>query len=450
MLLGIPDYIQKACRILQQKGFSAYIVGGAVRDSLLGLMPSDWDLTTDARPEQIENLFSKTIPTGKRFGTITVFLAGHDFEITTMRKDGPYGDSRRPNCVFFTPKIELDLARRDFTINALAYDPIRDVFVDPYGGQKDLRKKQLTAVGDARLRFQEDPLRMLRLIRFQATLAFKINKKTMQPLPELAPLIKKVSPERILMEMNKILLADNLSAALQTLYTSGLLTYIIPELAQTAGLSAGPSHPYDLLGHSIMTAHFVYPSLTLRWAALLHDLGKITTLKREHEQISAQMAKTILTRLKASNELKTNVADLINNHMFSVNPHSTDRAIRRFLANVGVQQAFDLIRLRQADQAGMNADPRQILAFSTALETRFNSILEQDQALTYQDLMINGYDLIAGLNIKAGPLVGEILQYLLEQVWDNPSLNQQETLFSLARTYLELKPETPRTNADPR
>lgn len=439
MSIIVPTYVHTACSKLNEGGFQAYVVGGAIRDSLLGLQPLDWDVATNASPEQIEDLFSQTLPTGKQFGTVTVLINDQTLEITTMRLDGPYGDSRHPNQVFFTDDLKTDLGRRDFTINAMAYEPLTERLIDPFHGSKHLRKGLLTTVGDPSLRFQEDPLRMLRLLRFQATLGFKVEKKTR--LAMQARWIRSVSPERIQTELSKMLLGKELSPALQLFYDSSLMEEIIPELAAGAGVSPGERHPYDLLGHSIMSAHFVYPSPPLRWAALLHDVGKLQSPLRDHEQIGAQIAQQILMRLRCSSKLIHEVETLIANHMFEIHPHSSDKAIRRFMARVGKNTAYQLVKLRQGDMAGMNTDPRLIVDYGHAMVARFKDILEQNDALSLRDLSLNGQNLMNALQLQPGPLVGELLQHLLEQVLIDPQLNQEDRLLDLARDYLKSKPE---------
>ncbi|WP_461365120.1 CCA tRNA nucleotidyltransferase [Candidatus Darwinibacter acetoxidans] len=436
MTIKVPPEALQACAILKEHGFQAYLVGGAVRDSLLGLEPTDWDIATDAVPDQVEELFPGSLPTGKRFGTVTVFVAGRGLEVTTMRSDGPYSDQRRPDYIIFTDRLELDLARRDFTINALGYDPLARRLIDPFQGRIHLRRKLLATVGEPTHRFREDPLRMLRLLRFQATLGFRIEKKTEQVLPKLAPLIVTVSPERILAELNKMLQGRELLSALQTFTISGLLQKVLPELAACRGLPAGPQHPYDLLTHSCTAAHFAHPDLALRWAALLHDLGKQHSLGRDHAELSAAMAGQLLRRLRASSSLISQVTALITYHMFSVHPHSSDRALRRFLGQVGPELALALVKLRQADMAGMNAPVRQIIAFGKEMEARLRAILQEESALSLKDLKLDGHDLMAALDLKPGPIIGEILNYLLEQVWENPDLNETQTLLELARRYL--------------
>jgi tRNA nucleotidyltransferase (CCA-adding enzyme) len=436
MAITVPPKVLRACVALRDNGFQAYLVGGAIRDSLLGFDPMDWDIATDAVPDQVEALFPGSLPTGKRFGTVSVFMDGTPLEVTTMRSDGPYSDQRRPDYIVFTDRLELDLARRDFTINALGYDPFSQRLIDPFQGKKHLKRKLLTTVGDPAARFQEDPLRMLRLLRFQSTLGFRIQKRTEKTLPDLAHLICKVSPERILAELNKMLMGRELLSALQTFYTSTLMERVLPELAACCGLSAGPNHPYDLLTHSLTAAHYAHPALALRWAALLHDLGKQHSPGRDHAELSAALAEELLRRLRASTSLISRVSTLIAHHMFELHPHSSDRAFRRFLGRVGAEAALDLIKLRQADMAGMNAPPRQIIAWGRAVEARVNEILAQDSALSLRDLQIDGRVLMEELGLKPGPIIGQILNYLLEKVWEDPELNEAETLTKLAQDYL--------------
>lgn len=442
MAIPVPPFALAGCKVLREHGFQAYLVGGAIRDSLLGFDPTDWDIVTDATPQEIESLFPRSIPTGREFGTITVLLEDGQVEITTMRSDGPYSDRRHPDYITFTTELEQDLSRRDFTINALAYDPLAQNILDPFKGRRHLRRRLLVTVGDPTERFQEDPLRMLRLVRFQSTLGFRIEKKTGKPLRGFARLIENVSPERVFEELNKMLVGRELYLALETLFTHGLMERILPELAAGHRVSPGESHPYDLLGHAMASAHFCEPILHLRWAALLHDLGKQETRKRVHAEISAASAEIILRRLRASNDLVKSVTTLIRHHMFAVHPHSSNREIRRFLALVGKEAAFELIKLRQADMAGMNQNPRRIVAFGQDLEARFHEVLKEDQALSLGDLALDGHDIMRALDLEPGPVVGQILRHLLDRVLDTPSLNERGKLEALAQEYLGSLPDS--------
>lgn len=434
MHIILSPQIRKACQTLADAGFHAYIVGGAVRDSIMGVEPLDWDITTDALPNQIEELFTETIPTGKEFGTITVLIKDEPIEITTMRQDGPYSDGRHPDDVVFTNNIVLDLGRRDLTVNAVAYDPFDDSFIDPFHGIKHIKRRRLVTVGEPQERFEEDPLRMLRLVRFQSTLGFSVDKKAIRAIrPEL---MARISAERIQQEMTKLLLGHHLAPALELLYHSGLMEKILPELAAGAGVQQGGRHCFDVLGHSITAAQFIRPQLHLRWAALLHDIGKPVKAGRKHAQIGAELAEDILRRLRYSNQLVAQVKSLIANHMYEVHPYSSDRAMRRFVAKVGPKAALDLVELRRADIAGMYADPKQVIHYVQLMEARIREILDADGALSLKDLDIDGTELMKELHLKPGPLIGQILDYLLNLVLDDPTLNHKSLLLKQARVFL--------------
>ncbi|NLM69597.1 MAG: HDIG domain-containing protein [Firmicutes bacterium] len=438
----VPEPVLVVCRTLQEHGFQAYIVGGAVRDALLGKEATDWDVTTDALPDQIERIFAKTIPTGRQFGTISVVTGEQIVEVTTMRKDAHYSDGRRPDYVEFTSDLKADLSRRDFTINAIAYDPLREVFHDPFAGMRDLRRRILRTVGESRERFSEDALRMLRLIRFSAVLGFKPEKRTLLGIQP--HLIVNVANERIKEELNKLLAADAIVQSLQLFYTCGLMEQIIPELAQTAGINQGSNHAWDVLGHSIITCQAVRPKLHLRWAALLHDVAKPQTFSKDekgihfynHDQLGAEIAQQILKRLTYSNKLQNKVGLLIRYHMYQIHPDSSDKALRRLINRVGVENIYDLIELRKADILGMKHNPQQVLSYYQMMLKRIEEILAADSALSVKDLAVTGTDLIYELNLKPGPMIGKILNFLLDQVLDQPELNTKADLITLASSYL--------------
>lgn len=440
MRVKLPSAIIEICRTLSEAGFQAYVVGGALRDALLGLTPHDWDITTDALPDEVEAPFPKTIPTGKEFGTITVLYEGQPVELTTMRQEGRYSDKRRPDMVVFTKDIILDLARRDFTVNAMAYNPITEKFVDPFKGRLHLKIRRLVCVGDPKERFSEDPLRMLRLIRFQAVLGFKVAKKTARGITPR--LIKVVSAERIGQELAKLLLGDHLVPAFELFFTSGLLAEVIPELAACAGVNQGEQHSYDVLGHSILACQRIPPELHLRWAALLHDIGKPATKAENgrvrfhgHDQLGAEMTEHILRRLRFSSELVQRVSHLVRFHMYPMGPHMTDKAIRHMIAKVGRAHIFDLIALRQADISAMYVNPVQAVRFLTELRSRVQEVLDAETALTVQDLAVNGHDIMMELGMGPGPKVGQLLEQLLEVVIDDPSQNNRSALLAAAQRF---------------
>lgn len=438
-LLQIPKDIYQVCSKLHEHSFQAYIVGGAIRDALMKKEPKDWDVTTDATPEQVKAIFPKTIPTGEKFGTIIVKSGNTFVDVTTMREDANYSDRRRPDSVKFTSNLFLDLQRRDFTINAIAYDPIKNQIIDIFQGTKDLKRKIIRTVGNSRDRFNEDALRMLRLVRFTATLNFKPHRSAVKAInPEL---IKNVANERIQDELNKLLVAENIIPALKLLYNSGLLARIIPELTAGAGIKQGKNHQFDVLEHSFWTAQYVKPLLHLRLAALLHDVGKPITISHDetgihfykHEQVGAELSKKILKRLAYSRAIQEQVTLLVQEHMFQIHPHSTDKAIRRFIAKVGPEQAYDLIELRKADVMAMKHDPKSTWEYYQSMLARLDSIIMESHAFTVKELAITGSDLIRECQLKPGPLIGQILNQLLDQVLDEPKLNNYETLIAIAK-----------------
>lgn len=438
----LPSSIMNLCRTLHGAGFQCYVVGGALRDALLGKEPHDWDVTTDALPEEVERLFPNTVPTGREFGTITVMWEGRPVEVTTMRQETGYSDRRHPDAVQFTTDIRLDLARRDFTVNAMAYDPISRRLADPFRGRLHLRRRVLACVGDPNERFQEDPLRMLRLIRFQAVLGFRVARKTAQSIqPNLITL---VSPERMGQELGKLLLGDHLMSAFELFYSTGLLQAVIPELAACAHIAQGKQHRFDVLGHSISAAQHIPAELHLRWAALLHDVGKPLALDknggagfRGHEELGAKLAEQILRRLRFSNQLTAKVVHLVRHHMYPMQPQMPDRAVRRMIAKVGESHIFDLIALRQADIAGMYFDPVQAVRFLQGIRSRVQEVLSQNAPLKTAQLAVDGHDLMAELGVTPGPIVGRIIQGLLDMVIDDPRLNNRADLLEAARRLLE-------------
>lgn len=441
--IQMPPKVGSVCLALTDAGYQAYVVGGAVRDCLRGLTPKDWDIATDALPDQVEQLFPQTTPTGKRFGTITVVHKNQQIEVTTLREEGRYTDRRRPESVSYTDSILKDLQRRDFTCNAIAFDTKNNRYIDPHKGISDIRHKRLRAVGQASARFQEDPLRILRLIRFVATLKFTPDEKCLQAIHPQS--LSAVSWERIRDEWSKLLLANHIEYPFELMYTTGILKQIVPELADCAQVYQGTRHRYDVLGHLIKTAEAIKPELHLRLAALFHDIAKPTT-KREnnselsfhgHDRDGAEMTRVILSRFRYSKQEIAHVATLVRWHMFTIQPHSTDKAIRRFIAKVGRAHIFDLLELRRADMVTMRINPRQALDYGRNLQARINEVLTRDHIFTVSDLAVNGRDLMEAFSLKPGPLVGKLLSHLLEQVLEDPECNQKDQLRNLAAIWLK-------------
>jgi tRNA nucleotidyltransferase (CCA-adding enzyme) len=438
----IPQAVLEICGTLKDNGYQAYLVGGAVRDSLRGEAPGDWDVATDALPSKVLSLFPKTIPTGIKYGTITVILQGLPVEVTTFRADGVYQDARHPADVSFSISIEEDLKRRDFTVNAIAYDPWAKEFIDPYGGRRDLKRHLLRTVGDPKERFTEDALRMLRFFRFQATLGFRPHRKALEAIQP--PLIRKISPERIRDELSKLLLAELPGPTLFSMHNVGLLGEILPEVARGDGITQGSYHRFDVLRHSLHAMDSTLPRLDLRWAALLHDVAKPMTRIEDangihfygHDVEGEKIARAILTRLRYSNQFIKKVALLVHWHMFPVHAHSTDKALRRFIRKVGKDNVLDLVELRRADilALGRQTTYGSWINWQT-LKDRLAEIMDSDATFVVSDLAVDGHDVMTTLDLPPGPEVGSALEWLLERVIDEPKLNQREKLIDLLQSY---------------
>ncbi len=416
-----------------------YIVGGAVRDSLLGLPVADWDIATDALPTDVMRLFKNVIPTGLQHGTLTVRWRGKSLETTTFRLDGGYSDGRRPDSVEFTSDLKADLSRRDFTINGMAVDPADGLVVDPFGGRADLKARIIRAIGDPMVRFDEDGLRPLRAIRFALRLGFAIDAATFDAIPSRIAKFRLVSPERVRDEISRMLACAKPSEGFLMLEKSGLLAEIFPELQACRGVLQGLLHSFDVLDHCIASCDAAPPELELRLAALLHDVAKPACRTEEpgglihfygHDSASAAMAGGILRRLKYPNAVVDIVTHLVRHHMFDYGPQWTDSALRRFAARVGLDYMRPLVRLRLADSAGMRgapADPRTVMP----LLERLDALVAADNAFCVKDLAVNGNDLLKA-GIAKGPVMGKILAELLEAVLDDPALNERGRLLDIA------------------
>ncbi|MCG8569472.1 MAG: CCA tRNA nucleotidyltransferase [Spirochaetes bacterium] len=448
-MMKIPATVKKITKIFKEHQFEIYLVGGALRDQLLKEKNLDFDFTTDARPEEVMQLFSHVIPVGVEHGTVLVLFEDQQFEITTFRTEGKYSDHRRPDSVEFVRSLEEDLKRRDFTINAFAYDLIHNKFMDLFEGKKDLKNKLIRAIGKPEERFAEDALRMMRACRFAARLEFVIEEKTLAAMEQNAHLIKEISAERIRDELIKLMKAPRPSVGIEYMRVTGLLEHIMPELLEGYLVDQNRFHQFDVYHHNLYSCdggpadnHIV------RFAALLHDVAKPHTRQLNddkeghsfynHEIIGARVAKKILRRLKFSNEEIAKITHLIKHHMFYYTDEWTDGAIRRFLRNVGIENLPDLFQLRDADRFGNGKKigiPQVFLDFRKRIE----EILEIDNALKVTDLKINGHILMTALELKPSPLIGEILNYLLENVLDHPEYNEEEKLLELAKEYYEKK-----------
>ena len=448
MNINVPKYVKYIIDKFYENNFEAYMVGGCVRDSLLGILPKDYDITTSAKPNITESLFEKTIPTGIEHGTVTVVLEKENFEVTTYRTEGSYIDNRRPESVSFVSNIKEDLSRRDFTINAFAYND-QEGLVDYFNGLTDLNNKVIKAVGDPNIRFKEDALRMLRAIRFSAQLDFTIETNTLTAIKNNCDLIKNISVERIRDELCKIHISDNPSKVIILLQNTGILAIILPEinsLVQYTPLCT--NHNRDVFEHTLKVINNTYSNLSLRLSALFHDIGKLNTLAAlpnghhyfpDHNIESANMTKEILKKLKFDNQTIDSISAIIYDHIvIAPNYMPTDGEIKRLLNRVGSKNIFTLFELQRADISSL-WDPIPFLTKVDYIEDRVKNILENKEPLTIKDLDIDGSILIKELELKPGKILGDILNYLLEKVLDDKNLNYKDTLIDLAKNYYNNK-----------
>jgi tRNA nucleotidyltransferase (CCA-adding enzyme) len=439
-----PKELFDFARELEGAGKKAYLVGGAVRDSLIGREVSDYDVATDARPEEVMRLYRRVIPTGIKHGTVTVLWKGREIEVTTFRTESDYADGRHPDKVEFAATIEEDLSRRDFAMNAMAFDLGAEALVDPHGGREDLERGLVRAVGDPLERFREDGLRPLRAVRFAAQLGFAIEAATLAAIGPSIGRFRLVSPERVRDELLKILLAGGgdfhgPSRGLRLLEETGLMAEIVPELCACRGVDQKGMHIYDVLDHLYASVDASPPTLVLRLAALLHDVGKprakvelpgAEPTFHRHEEYSAQMAEAILKRLKLPNQAIDEIVHLIRCHMFSYDDSWSDAAVRRFIARAGPEHLDGLFALRLADGEGIVGrpiDPRSL----DPLRSRIERVMEAKEAFGLADLAVKGGDL-AAIGVPPGRAMGAILKELLEAVIDDPALNERERLLEIA------------------
>ena len=438
----VPPAIQDLLRRLQRAGHDAYLVGGCVRDLLRGVPVSDWDIATNARPEEVLRLFPSAIPTGLKHGTVTVPTEAGPCEVTTFRIEWGYSDARRPDHVEFVPDLEADLARRDFTVNAIAWDPLGGREVDPFGGRADLEARVLRAVGSPVERFREDGLRPIRAARFSATLEFGLSPETEAALGEAREQVARVAAERLRDELTKLLTANRPSEGFEVLRRSGLLPLLLPELQACVAVPQNRYHAYDVYYHTIYTVDAAPAEKpVVRLAALFHDVGKPRTrVEREngdatfynHEFESARLAEEAMTRLRFGRDTIEQVVHLVRHHMFDYRPEWTDAAVRRFVQKVGVEKIADLFDLRIADNVG-NGLKTGFPHYLEEFRVRIEGVLAARAALTLSDLKVDGEDVMRELGLPPGPRVGEVLGWLLEQVVEEPALNERKRLLRRAR-----------------
>lgn len=438
MKLKLPEKVIYIIETLESHGFEAYVVGGCVRDSILARTPGDWDITTSATPAQVKQIFRRTIDTGIAHGTVTVLLEKDMFEVTTYRIDGKYEDSRHPKEVTFTASLEEDLKRRDFTINAMAYND-RTGLVDLYGGMHDLQHKAIRCVGDSKERFCEDALRMLRAVRFAAQLGFSIDPNTAQAIRELADTLERISAERIQTEIVK-LLTSNHPGMWEACYTLGITRIIMPEFdvcMMTPQMT--PHHCYCVGEHILWSMEGVPADKILRLTMLLHDIGKpkskVTDEKGRdhfygHAKVSEEMARKILHRLRFDNDTVAKVTKLIRFH--DTRPEPTSKQVRHLLNQIGEDLFPMYLAVRRADTMAQSGYLRNDkLERIDRIEAEYQEIIRRQECFSLKNLAISGKDLIR-LGIEPGKEIGELLDLALQLVLENPSLNNKAYLMNFA------------------
>ena len=437
MRIQLPDKVHNIINTLEEAGYEAYAVGGCVRDSILGREPDDWDITTSARPEEMKRLFPRTVDTGIKHGTVTVLLGGEGFEVTTYRIDGTYEDGRHPAEVTFTANLKEDLRRRDFTINAMAYND-RSGLVDLYDGLADMEKRVIRCVGDARERFDEDALRMLRAVRFSAQLGYRIDEATGEAVRALAPNLQKISAERIQAELVKLVTSPH-PDYLRNAYELGITAQILPEFDLCMETPQRHKHHcYDVGEHILHSMLGVEADKVLRLGMLFHDIGKPQTLtidpdgtthNKRHPFEGEKITRKVMRRLKFDNDTTDKVTKLVLYHDYDI--ASTEAGVRRAVNRIG-EDIFPMIfTVRRADIAAQSDYMRaEKLAKVDRIEKLYQEILAHRDAVTVKDLAISGNDLIAK-GMPPGRQIGETLSALLERVLDDPSLNTKEILLKL-------------------
>ena len=443
----VPADVLALCRRLRGAGHQAHLVGGGVRDMLLGRRPADFDVATDAHPDVVLRLFGSTfaIPTGLKHGTVTVLTDAsprRPVEVTTFRGEGEYLDGRRPASVEYVDTLAEDLARRDFTMNAIAFDPIDGKIADLFDGQGDMARRLIRAVGDPLVRFREDGLRPMRAVRQAAQLGFEIDGPTRDAIPATLDVFRKVSAERIRDELFKLLASPRPSHGLRLMQETGLLGEVIPELLEGVGCTQNRFHKHDVFGHTLSVVDATAGDAVARLGALLHDVGKPRARQpREdapgeysffkHEYVGADMADAIGRRLKLANADRERVVAMVKNHMFFYTPDWSDGTIRRFVRRVGGPEGLaDLFALREGDVRGrgFEEDPDAEIG---ELRRRIAEVADEDAALKITDLAIDGRDVMRVLGIPPSRAIGLVLERLLERVLDDPSLNEREKLEAL-------------------
>lgn len=444
MKITLPRKVLMIINNLQLHGYEAFAVGGCVRDSILARRPEDWDITTSAKPEEIKRLFRRTVDTGIEHGTVTVIIGKDSYEVTTYRVDGAYEDGRHPKEVRFTSRLEEDLQRRDFTINAMAYnDDVR--LVDVFGGMKDLNHHLIRCVGDPRDRFSEDALRILRAVRFSAQLNFPIEPDTADAIKELAPTLEKISAERIQAELVKLLVSPH-PERIRDAYELGITKVILPEWDAMAGVEQNtPHHRYDVAEHTIRAMKYVKRDKILRLTMLFHDMGKPSTKTTDengrdhfkgHALVSEEIARKVLRRLKFDNETVKTVTRLVCYHDYRM--EATPKNVRRAMNRIGVELFPYYLAVRMADAKAQSPyRRREKIENIVAVRKLYQEALLEEDCVTLRQLAVSGRDLM-DLGMKPGREIGSMLSELLEYVIDDPKRNEKEILRGYVKEKLGL------------
>ena len=445
MKINMPDNANRIIHTLQDAGYEAYIVGGCVRDAVLSKEPDDWDITTSAKPMEVKALFNRTIDTGLQHGTVTVMFGKEGYEVTTYRVDGKYEDHRRPNSVTFTGSLIEDMKRRDFTINAMAYNDDEGI-VDNFHGVEDLEAHIIRCVGEPSERFDEDALRILRAIRFSAQLNFEIDESTKAAIENQAKYLRDISAERIQVELTKLLMADN-PERLITAYELGVTKIVLPEfdkMMETPQINK--HHAYNVGEHTIRVVKGVPGDKVLRWAALLHDVAKPATKTNDgqwdhfygHNEVGVDMAGDVLRRLKFDTATIDRVKRLVYWHDYGMGEMPGRKAFRRALSKMGMDLFEDYAYIKRADILAQSDYKREDkLKNLEILEEYYKEVVEQGQCVAVKDLAISGKDLI-DIGMKPGPELGEMLKILLDKVLDDPELNEKDVLIGLAKARISI------------
>lgn len=443
--ITLPSDVKFIIEKLEAAGFEAYAVGGCVRDQIMGREPNDWDITTSATPYEVKDIFHKTVDTGLVHGTVTVILHGEGYEVTTYRIDGEYEDGRHPKQVSFTASLEEDLKRRDFTINAMAYNESHGL-VDLFGGLEDLEKGVIRCVGEPMERFSEDALRMMRAVRFSAQFGYEIEEATREAVRKLAPTLEKVSVERIQVELTKLLTSGH-PDFFRECYELGLTKLFMPEFdACMTCEQHNPHHAYTVGEHTLIGMQHVPKDKVLRLTMLLHDIGKVETKTtdeagidhfRGHPVKSAEMAKVILRRLRYDNQTIHDVVRLVEFHDWDIHIEARKKSVRKAVAKIGQDFFPEMFEINLADTLAQSDYLRkEKLEKLDALKALYQEILRDKECLTLKDLVVNGQDLMAA-GVQPGKQIGQILNAMLQDVLEYPEHNDKEHLLQRVKEFSE-------------